>query len=89
MNYYSIEFKKKALKELKNFPKEIIKAINNKISSLIENPLPYGVMKISGAQSLFRIRAGDYRIIYHVDKNQNLITILYIRHRKDVYRLMK
>lgn len=89
MDYYRIEFKKRAVKELKSLPTDIIKNLTKKITSLKENPLPRGSIKLSGSQFLYRLRFGDYRVIYLIDKDDKLITIQYIRHRKDVYRFLK
>lgn len=49
-------------------------------------PLPVQSIKLSGLENLYRLRIGDYRIIYEVDEADELVTIHYIRHRKDVYR---
>ena len=50
------------------------------------NMFPYNSVKLSGTDDLYRIRVGDYRVIYGVDHNLKLIVIHYIRHRRDVYR---
>ena len=53
---------------------------------LISNPRPPGVIKLRGAENEWRIRVGDYRIIYEIDDDKRLIAILRIRHRREVYR---
>ena len=89
MDYYRIEFKKPALKELKSLPKNTIKNVFTKITSLKNDPFPQGVKKLSGVHDLFRIRVSEYRVIYSVDKIDKIIIVQYIRHRKDVYRYLK
>jgi mRNA interferase RelE/StbE len=86
MGSYSIQWKNTAIKELKKLPGKTINNILSIISSLSENPLPAGCIKISGAEQTYRIRTGDYRIVYTVLHGQLVIEIIRIGHRKDVYR---
>ncbi|MDQ3021139.1 MAG: type II toxin-antitoxin system RelE/ParE family toxin [Bacteroidota bacterium] len=86
MKSYVLKWKKTAEKELNKISKEYINSITFKIESLLANPFPLNVRKIKGADSFFRIRVGDYRIIYQVKENENLIIINNIRHRKDAYK---
>jgi mRNA interferase RelE/StbE len=58
----------------------------SQIERLAADPLPSQVVKLSGAERLYRIRVGDYRIVYEVDAEAKLVTIHYVRHRRDVYR---
>jgi len=53
---------------------------------LAENPFPHGVGKLSGSEHAYRVRLGDYRIVYEVVTESKLIEIQRVRHRKDVYR---
>ena len=86
MDCYKIVFKSKALKDLKKLETAFIKKIINNINSLKENPLPGGVKKLQSYHSLYRIRVGDYRVIYEIDKAGKIITVQYVRNRKDAYR---
>jgi mRNA interferase RelE/StbE len=56
------------------------------VEDLAENPFPHGVDKLSGSQHAYRIRLGDYRVVYEVVTELNLIEIQRVRHRKDVYK---
>ena len=56
------------------------------IKELADNPYPQGVKKLSGFDRTFRIRVGDYRVLYDIYENRLVIEIIRIRHRKDVYR---
>jgi mRNA interferase RelE/StbE len=56
------------------------------VEALTTNPFPHGVEKLSGSEHAYRIRLGDYRIIYEVVNEAGLVEIQRVRHRKDVYR---
>ncbi len=59
-----------------------------RIEGLTTDPFPRHAIKLSGTERLYRIRVGDYRIIYKVDTEAEQITIHYIRHRREVYRAL-
>ena len=83
---YSIEVSRAAHKALKDVPHADVRKIRNKIEKLKEEPLPNGCEKLSGNDDLYRIRSGDYRIIYQVLKKRLIILIVKIGHRREVYR---
>jgi len=56
------------------------------MEALTRNPRPHGVKKLSGEQNLYRIRAGDYRIIYQIRDKELVVLVLKLGHRRDVYR---
>ena len=60
--------------------------INDALLSLEETPRPPGVVKLRNTESEWRIRVGDYRIIYEIDDDETLIVILRIKHRREAYR---
>jgi len=82
---FNIEFKKSAAKELNSLPNKEIKKILNSIDQLIENPRPINSKKLSASER-YRIRVGDYRILYEIKEQILIIYIVKIAHRKDVYR---
>ena len=84
MAKYKIEIKRSAVKEIKKLPSKDVGKILAKISSLIENPRPKGCAKLS-ADEKYRIRVGDYRILYEVKDNLLVIFVVKVAHRKDVY----
>ena len=86
MGLYKIELKKSAEKDLNKIPQKLIYKILKTVEGLRNNPFPRGVRKITGTEKFFRIRIGDYRIIYHVDEENKIVTIYYIRHRREAYR---
>lgn len=66
MELYKIEWKHSAIKELKKFPKEAINKILESVGNLSTNPFPKKTRKLVGTQQSFRIRVGDYRVIYNI-----------------------
>ncbi|MDQ6756349.1 MAG: type II toxin-antitoxin system RelE/ParE family toxin [Bacteroidota bacterium] len=85
MGSYQLKIKRSAEKELANFDVDTVIAINERILILRNNPLPSGYKKLKGFKNLYRIRVGNYRIIYSVQHDILIIEILKIAHRKDVY----
>jgi len=83
---YKIEWKASAKKELKRLPKPTVGKILAAIDSLPLNLHPQGSKKIIGSEHTYRLRAGDYRILYSVYDNYLVIEIIRIGHRKDVYK---
>ena len=84
---YTIVIRETVTKELRQIPSVDYKKIKIIILSLAKNPFPHGCLKLEGLESkLYRIRKGDYRIIYSVEHQIVTVTILKIAHRKDVYR---
>lgn len=86
MANYKIEISTSAEKALKKIPNKDITKIVDAIQILAINPYPDICRKLSGEENTFRIRQGNYRIIYEVLGKKLLILILKIGHRKDIYR---
>ena len=86
MASYSIEWKPSARKELKKLAKVEIPRILAAVEALVANPTPVGSKKLRGSEYTYRIRVGDYRIVYSVYSNLLIIEIVRIGHRKDIYR---
>lgn len=82
---YSLFILRLAQKELSKIPKDIYESIKEAILSLSKNPYPSGCQKLRGRDG-WRIRIGNYRIIYEIDDDHKSITILHIGHRRDIYR---
>ncbi|PHQ92766.1 MAG: type II toxin-antitoxin system mRNA interferase toxin, RelE/StbE family [Sulfurimonas sp.] len=85
MALYNIEWKTSAKKELRKIEKKQIKKIIEAVESLASNPHPPNHKKILGTDYNFRIRVGNYRIIYYLENDKLLIEIIRVRHRKDAY----
>lgn len=82
---HQIELRRRAQRVLDRLPKSDFQAVVEAIKELALTPRPRGVEKVKSA-GLWRIRQGDYRIIYSIDDNQQLVTVVRIGHRKEVYR---
>ncbi len=85
MDKYSIVFARSARKELENLDNPLIDRIFSKIELLAKNPRPKNCRKLQGHNNLWRIRIGDYRVVYSIDDNDKVIDIIVVRHRKDAY----
>lgn len=86
MATYQIKWKTSALRELKKIDKKMIPRIVSLAESLVADPFPSGARKLCGTEHTYRIRLGDYRIIYDVHRSIVTVEIVRVRHRKDVYR---
>ncbi len=86
MASFKIKWKQSARKELKKLQKKTISRILHAIETLPANPHPPGSRKLHGAEYTYRLRAGDYRIIYSVYSDIVTIEIVKIGHRREVYK---
>ncbi|HEX9004068.1 MAG TPA: type II toxin-antitoxin system RelE/ParE family toxin [Blastocatellia bacterium] len=85
MASYEIEWKRSAVKELKELPKEMIVRILQAVEALADDPLPPGVKKLVGSKYTYRLREGDYRVVYNLLSKTLVIEVIRVGHRKDVY----
>lgn len=83
---YSIELSRNAYKALKDIPYADVKKIRDKIEKLKKEPFPHGYEKLEGNDGFYRIRSGDYRVIYQLFQKKLIILIVKIGHRREVYR---
>ena len=83
---YSIEIARSARKEIQALDAPIANRIIKRIEALIKNPRPTGVAKLEGSTDLWRIRVGEWRVVYRIDDRKNLVDISAVRHRREVYR---
>ena len=82
---YNVAIKKSAERELRFVPSADLRRITDRIATLAHNPRPAGSEKLS-AQEQYRVRQGDYRIVYTVDDEHLSVEIIKIGHRREVYR---
>lgn len=82
---FRLEWRASAAKELRKIDRQAVPRIVEAVEQLANEPLPPGAKKLQGADYIYRIRVGDYRIIYELDA-AGRITIVRVRHRKEVYR---
>ena len=83
---YKIFISQSAKKSIKKLPPTVVKNIISEIKILASDPYPTGCKKIVGHTNAFKLRVGNYRIIYEVNSSEILIQVLKIGHRKDIYR---
>jgi mRNA interferase RelE/StbE len=84
---YEVYLERSAENDLKRLPTSIFHRIIPQIKTLTENPRPSGCRKITGSKNDWRIRIGDYRIIYEIDEKAKAVRIMRVRHRREVYRI--
>jgi len=82
---YSILILRRAPKELEDLPRDAYGRVCQAIPGLEADPRPSGCRKLSGRDG-WRVRVGDYRVVYEIDDDASMITVLHIGHRRDVYR---
>ena len=83
---YIIVFKPRASQELEQLPPIVLRRIRAAIAKLMNDPRPPGCKKLSGSDNAWRLRIGDYRVLYEVHDDQLLVRVFRIRHRKEAYR---
>ena len=83
---YKVEILKGALKQLKKLSPEVQERIQAKIDELATEPRPNGVKKLKSQENTYRIRVGDYRILYDIFDDVLLVTVVEIGHRSKVYK---
>lgn len=82
---YRLELETKAAKEFHALPKERRELVAAALDDLQENPRPPGAKKLSGVDG-YRVRSGDYRLLYTIEDTAKRVRVYRIGHRKDVYR---
>jgi len=83
---YRLEFVSSAQREFLRLPFAVRKRLEPHVNGLEENPRPHGVKAMAGHKGLFRIRVGDYRILYEIDDTARVVTVTRVRPRGAAYR---
>ena len=83
---YEILLESRAQRDLKKLPAEVFYRVMSTLKDLAENSRPVGSRKITGSKNDWRIRIGEYRIIYEIDEDAEAIKVMRVRHRREVYR---
>jgi mRNA interferase RelE/StbE len=86
MESFEIRWRNSVRKDLRGLPQQEVVRVVAAVGELSGNPLPHGSQKLSGSERTYRIRLGDYRVIYEVFAESRLVEIQRVRHRKDAYR---
>ncbi len=85
MASYHVALTSSAAKELKRLSGQLIARIVPRLENLASNPRPPGCKKLKGGDKEWRVRVGDYRVVYTIDDQKLLVEVTRIRHRRDVY----
>lgn len=88
MASYHVDFKPSVYKDFRRLPEPVVERVMKRIEQLKDEPLPHGVEKLETAERLYRIRIGDYRIVYEVEMPVRQVMIHYVRHRREAYRAL-
>jgi mRNA interferase RelE/StbE len=83
---YSVSITPAARRELGSLPRQAQVRVATKIGELAADPRPRGVKKLRGEVELYRVRVGDYRVVYQIDDAAQTVTITAIGDRRDIYR---
>ena len=86
MGEYKVFFKSSADQQLRKLPEALQRRIVGEVESLAHDPRPKGVVKLAGCENLWRIRIGDYRVVYEIHDDRLIVLVMRVAHRKDVYR---
>ena len=82
---YEIVFRKSALKQLRQLPKAIISRLTSLVDTLADDPRPANCKKLKGVADTYRVRSGDYRVLYTVNDSIVTVEIVKVGIRQDVY----
>ena len=85
MDEYQVFFTHSARKELESLPTRLGERIVRRLESLVTSPRPPGCRKLAGTKNSWRLRVGDYRVIYTVDDTSRIVDVIAVRHRSDAY----
>jgi len=83
---YKVVAKKSVAKDARKLPSSVLQSIEVRIALLANDPFPPDVEPIQGYKNYYRIRIGNYRVIYEIATEIKIITIIKVGHRKDVYK---
>jgi mRNA interferase RelE/StbE len=83
---YAISYKKSVEKDLKPIPKKSLTQIVLAIQELAINPTPVGCSKLKGYNNAYRLRIGNYRVVYVINDGELIVLIIRVAHRKEVYK---
>ena len=86
MARYRLVFRPSAERAFLALPKEVQRRLDKRLLALQDAPRPSGIKALAGASGVYRLRVGDYRVLYEVHDDQVLVLVLAIGHRREVYR---
>ena len=86
MEPFSIQWRNSTRKDIRSLPLQEVARVVEAVGELAKDPLPHGSHKLAGSERTYRLRVGDYRVVYEVFSDARIVEVQRVRHRKDVYR---
>jgi len=86
VNSYSVDVKPAATKEIEALPDNALSRVIRKVESLAQTPRPAGCKKLKGYKDQWRVRVGDWRVVYIIDDQAKLVSVTRVAHRSEVYK---
>lgn len=86
MASFDLRWKRSAIKELRSLPRDVIPRIYSAVDSLISDPIPPHSKKLAGTSDSYRIRVGDYRVVYSILQDILVIEVVRVGHRQGIYK---
>ena len=83
---YAVRIKQSALRTMDRLPKQDRSKVDGRIRTLADSPRPPGCVKLAGQENLWRIRVGDYRVVYEIRDKELIVLVVSVAHRREVYR---
>lgn len=83
---YTVTMSRPAVRQLRRLDVQTRQRVRTKIAGLADDPRPAGVVKLSGEERIWRLRVGDYRVLYDVDDAAFAVEVVTLGHRREVYR---
>ena len=83
---YALQCRPAATRQLRKLPKDALRRLRAATEALRDQPRPDGAVRLAATDDLWRIRVGDYRVIYTIDDDALVVTVVRVGHRREVYR---
>jgi mRNA interferase RelE/StbE len=83
---YEVEFEAQVAKQLRDMQRADLQRVMDRVKALADDPRPQGSEKLAGMANAWRIRSGNYRVVYTVDDRAQVVTVTRVGHRREVYR---
>ncbi len=83
---YEVLVERRAERDLNRLPRDLFDRVIRAVKSLADNPRPAGSRKLTGSENDWRIRVGDYRVLYEIDDPSQAVRVMRVRHRREAYR---
>ena len=83
---YEILLERRAERDLRRFPADVFQRVIAAIEALADDPRPDSCRKLKGSDNDWRNRIGDYRVLYEIDGENQIVRVMRVRHRRDAYR---